>query len=381
MSKLISIFQNIFRILSSVLTPYKVIVFCSYPVFTDNAFAIYQHIIHNNLFTGYKLVWIVLNSKEIKKDSLPHGKRKTDVIILSKKSPVALFYYLIAKYVFFTHGLYSNLKIARQNTVINLWHGMPLKRIGLMDNQGSSYMGNSQILIATSELFQKLMAQSFGKPVTNVLIIGQPRNDMMSQPTDFYDSFNINKSSYSSIGIWLPTYRATTIGEIRIDGNFDKGKISFLDLEQLLELNAFLEQNKILLIIKLHPMDKLQEYNFNLFTNLKIVKQKDFTSQLYPLLGSTDFLLTDYSSVWVDYDILGKPMGFVIDDIEEYKKSRGFTIDNLDRELPGKIIRNMDALKVFLLNQEKYKVYTGERFNKFKDDNASERLLNWLAAN
>ena len=377
----LTILQKVLIFFHKWMRPSNIIIFCSYPSFTDNAFAIYQHIVKKNLFPGYKLVWLVLDPKDAKKENIPFEMINDKLVVLSKKSIRGIWYYLTAKYVFFTHGLYSNLKISRQNTVINLWHGMPLKKIGLMDNFFTSYMGNTQILIATSEIFQKLMSQSFGKPLNDVLIIGQPRNDMMFEPTDFYEKTNINKSDYKSVGIWLPTYRRSTIGDIRVDGNYEEGKISFLDLEQLKELNKSLEGNKILLIIKLHPMDILQEFDFSSFSNLIIVKQKDFTSQLYPLLGSTDFLLTDYSSVCIDYDILGKPMGFVMDDFDEYKESRGFTIPNLDKELPGKIIINMEALKEFLAAPDKYKTNTGDRFNKFKDNKASERLLNWLEEN
>lgn len=378
MNIFLKITYKVFSFLSSVIKPSKVIVFCSYPAFTDNAFAVYQYIIEKKIFPEYKLVWIVLNPRDARKENIPYEIQSGNSIVFSNKSILALFYYLIARYVFITHGLYSNLKIERPNTIINLFHGMPLKRIGLMDNKGPTYMDNSQILIATNKFFQNIMAESFGKKIDNVLVVGQPRNDLMFQKTDFYEKNNIDRSKYRLIGIWLPTYRSSTFGDIRIDGCYEKGKISFLAQENLYELDSFLVREKILVIVKLHPMDKLQDYDFTLFSNLLIVKQKEFNSQLYPLLGSTDFLLTDFSSVWIDYDILDRPIGFVMNDIEAYKNSRGLTLENLDKELPGQLISNMNSLTEFLLHPGKYKINTGHKFNRYKDNKASERLISWL---
>jgi CDP-glycerol glycerophosphotransferase (TagB/SpsB family) len=255
---------------------------------------------------------------------------------------------------------------------------MPLKRIGCLDNKGPYYMDNSHILIATSEIFQDLIAQSFNRPFKDVLIIGQPRNDLMFEPTDFYDTFSINRSDYNSIGIWLPTYRASIEGDIRVDGNYSEEKISFLDIDNLKELDQFLVKKNNLLIIKIHPMDKIQDLKFCPFSNIIIIKPRNFKCQLYPLLGSTDYLLTDYSSVWVDYELLNKPMGFVIDDFEVYKESRGFTIPDILEQLPGKIITNIDELKNFIDNPQKYIVDSHDKFNKFKDNKSSERLVSHL---
>jgi len=378
MNIFISIIRKLLLLPSLVIKPKKVITFCSYPAFTDNAYGIYKYIKEAEFYKDYRLVWIVLDPKDCKKENIPVEIIHDDLLVLYKKSFLAVWYYLRSKYIFITHGLYSNIPVSRPNTIINLWHGMPLKCIGVMDHKGKRYMANSQILIATSEKFQELMAQSFAKSLEDVLVIGQPRNDLMFVETDFYEKMGIQKSDYESIGIWLPTFRSSTIGDIRVDGLYNEGQISFLDFKMLQELDGFLVQNKKLLIVKLHPMDKLQEYEFSEFSNLLIIKQNDFKSQLYPLLGSTDYLLTDYSSVWIDYDILSKPIGFVMNDVEEYKESRGLTFQNLDQELPGKMIENVDALKEFISEPDKFIVRTGDEFNKYKDNKSSERLMSYL---
>jgi len=46
--------------------------------------------------------------------------------------------------------------------------------------------------------------------------------------------------------------------------------------------------------------------------------------KLYELIGISDGLLSDYSSVAVDYLLLDRPLGYVLADYNIYKEKRGF---------------------------------------------------------
>ena len=72
--------------------------------------------------------------------------------------------------------------------------------------------------------------------------------------------------------------------------------------------------------------------------------------QLYSLIGECGVLLTDYSSVYIDYLILNRPIGFIIDDFEEYKNSRGFVFDKPDDWMPGEKIKTFEELEKFILD-------------------------------
>ena len=253
---------------------------------------------------------------------------------------------------------------------------MPLKVIGLMDtNHGANDPTRADYLIATSPFFRDIMSRSFKNiDTSHVLLTGQPRNDLMFEKTPFFTKRNINVKDYESVGIWLPTYRCSIIGDIRNDGVFNENGISFLSIEELSKLDGFLRDRKGLLIIKLHPMDALQEKDFSAFSNIIIIKPKDFDDQLYPLLGASDYLLTDYSSVWIDYCILKRPIGFVMNDIDEYKTSRGFTIENLDEKLPGTIIDSYDKLTGFIANPPEFDDSHLSLYNTYCDNKSAERL-------
>jgi CDP-glycerol glycerophosphotransferase (TagB/SpsB family) len=122
-------------------------------------------------------------------------------------------------------------------------------------------------------------------------------------------------------------------------------------------------------------MDALQQCFLPQYDNILILKELKHNIQLYPLLGNMDFLLTDYSSVWVDYEILNKPIGFLIDDMQAYNQSRGFTFEDFERILPGNIILNINQLYDFFMAVDINTFQTAALFNKYKDNLSSKRLL------
>ena len=61
-----------------------------------------------------------------------------------------------------------------------------------------------------------------------------------------------------------------------------------------------------------------------------------------------DILITDYSSIYFDFLLTQKPIGFVIDDMGEYGNHRGFVVDNPLDYMPGEKIQNVEDLKSFI---------------------------------
>lgn len=357
----------------------KVLLFFSYPNFTDNAYAMYMFILRTPKYKGYKKVWI-LDKNEPNYHKTREEIKMCDAatLVFSRNSIIAIWYYYRSKYFFFTHSLYSSLSVRKERNRINLWHGMPLKNIGLLQKNTYTSRTSSDIIISTSPLFQDIMSRAFGSPTDKVLITGQPRNDMFWAETDFFDKNGIQREKYKKVGVWLPTYRTSlNAGEILVEGK-QCDFISFLSLDDIGKLNDFLQREEVLLIIKIHPMDLLNKKEFPTFSNILIFTNDRFNSQLYPLLGASDFLLTDYSSVWVDYEILNKPIGYVFDDLDEYEESRGFTVDNLINKLPGQIISNMEELTSFIKCPEVQRSQDVIKWNEYKDNHSSLRIIEYL---
>ncbi len=369
--------KQIISWLLSLIPTTNIIVFNSFPDYTDNAYAMLRYLVINGFATKYKLYWLTNEKAKVCEVQEKIDEEGFQCKVVYKMSLMGLFYLLRSRYCFYTHGILESFKIVQHdNKMINMWHGMPLKRIGLLDNKGVGYMHNANLLLASGSLYQSVLAECFGIDRKIILPIGQPRCDLLFESTDFFEKNEINRNSYDKVGMWLPTYRKSTVGDVRSDGEYTPGKIAFLDEDGLSNLDGLLQSLNHLLIIKLHPMDVLQDYEFRSYSNILIIKQSQFSSQLYPLLGSCDYLLTDFSSVCIDFDLCKKPMGFVIDDYASYEDSRGFIFDNILDKLPGAIISDYEQLKAFLYNP----VYKPSPLilNDFQDAKAAERLTAYL---
>ena len=129
--------------------------------------------------------------------------------------------------------------------------------------------------------------------------------------------------------------------------------IPMLSREDIKELDGILKQNETKLIIKLHP---LQAYNDTDYRNMKlknieILTQKELDKRginVYDLCRASDGLITDYSSIYFDYLLLNKPIGFVVEDMRKYGNDRGFLLDPAKDYMPGMFIKNYDDMLKFM---------------------------------
>lgn len=356
------------------------LVFISYPDCSDNAYALFRYLVSTK--KDYQYIWLVADvdwSSAFLKENHPDLVHNNQCRIVKKHSLLALYLYLSAKYIFFTHGTYWFARSGYQQKVINLWHGMPLKKIGLLDGKSKSELYFCHYTLATSQLFQNVVSQSFGLPPEQILITGLPRNDVL-----FDDDLKVlnfsDQYSYNKLVLWMPTYRISNVGEVRSDTDLNASALPLLKLAELEELNLILREEKILLVIKLHPMDILNENTFLSFSNIYIIdnnvmKEKKYV--LYQLLKTADALVTDYSSVFIDYLLLKRPIAFIIDDIEKYK--RGFSLENVEDILPGMKIKEKIQLFDFFKNLAENSCHQEMDLmndNEVKNGLASERLVN-----
>lgn len=60
----------------------------------------------------------------------------------------------------------------------------------------------------------------------------------------------------------------------------------------------------------------------------------DKVEEITDILNAFDLLITDYSSIYIDYLLTSKPVMFLPYDIDEYSKGRGFNFD-YDAVTPG----------------------------------------------
>jgi CDP-glycerol glycerophosphotransferase (TagB/SpsB family) len=330
------------------------VAFSSFPDLSDNSYAMFQYLYKNKKCKKY--IWLLGSLEKsaqyrqmIVEDLDLFSSELKDITLVKKNSVKGLWLYLRSKYIFFTHGLYPRVKFSKKHTVVNLWHGMPLKTIGLLDDPNNKNIPPSAFAIATSSFFQSYMAKAFGLASDDILVSGQPRNDLLFEKSNCLEKLNIQKGRYRKIFLWTPTYRKSMIGALHNDGKMTNELPVIGD--GITDLNDMLLNLNSYMIIKLHPMDALNNKNFKNFSNIVFLNNtnlEDKNCQLYALLEQTDVLLTDFSSIYIDFLLLDRPMGFVADDFEIYEGSRGFVMENPKAYMPGPFIESKDGLLRFL---------------------------------
>jgi len=269
----------------------------------------------------------------------PFGDRTK---VVRKSSIRGLAYFLLARYAFFTHRCYVS-RFPTKVVSVNMWHGMPLKRIGWMLDGDRGIA--SRYALATSAFWAKIMQRAM-EPFDSVLVTGLPRNDLMFTPDDSVRARleGPKRGDARKIVAWLPTYRKSVRGQIRQDGR-ESGSVLGIAGLSVERLNTLLNQNDALGVVKAHlmaPFDGCVE-----LSNLLIVNDEWLANRalsLYELLGQSCLLVSDISSVIVDYLILDRPVVHLFPDAKDYAASRGFSIEPIQDYFVGPLATTAEEL-------------------------------------
>lgn len=372
--------KDILGLTDKIVPKRNIILFNSYPAYSDNSRALYEYILRNrpDITKKYKIIWGQEKGAAIPKE-LSHYSIET----IDKKSLKGIYTFLSAKYVFSTHGYFPGVKSGNDQVQVNLWHGCGYKSITDADR---IYRGD--INIVTGSIYVSIHEKVFDMKQGTVYPTGLPRNDLLFTDREVMPKLGINKKKYKKIYIWMPTYRKASEGHKEVDGKVDAFTISTMTHDELDLLNKTLKSLDVLLIVKPHPMDAKAFSNVSGFSNIKTitnVELKNAGVQLYEFMAETDALLSDYSSVVIDYLMLQKPVVMVMSDIHEYKNSRGFVFENIKDYLPGPIITNTESLTEYFMDADQVDEQWAEKRNQLSrmfhdnlDGNSCERVCNLI---
>lgn len=370
---------NILHVVNKAVPKSRIVLFNSFPAYSDNALALYEYIIRNrpDIVARYKLVW---GQASPDNGRVVFGSNNT--FFVKKKSVKGFLTFLRAKYVISTHGYFTGLKSGHGQLQVNLWHGY-----GYKDTPPESRVYHGDLHVVSSEIFTD-DAVNLSVSEGGIKITGYPRNDYLFHKGEYLRILGIDKKAYKKVLIWLPTYRASVIGGIHNDGLATSFGIGSLTDDDLAELNDVLRARSYLLLIKPHPMDSVTLQGREPGSNIKIFTSDDLARSgidLYELMTETDVLLSDYSSVVFDYCLLDKPVAMVLSDMAEYKATRGFIFDNVTDWFPGPVISDLHGLVHYLNNMDNInrewipkRKELSLKFNKYRDGNSSERVCNLI---
>lgn len=318
------------------------IVFYGRSRYDSNHHALIQYMINNGYTDKYKLYLVVSNNDDL---VFYNGIKN---VYPTKGSLSGAYHTLTAKYVFHCFGMCSMAShVSQRQTIFDLWHGTTLKTLGYKSK--TDYARQSTYMLAASEFAKESFKKCFGYTDEQFFIGGYPRCEQLVDNADILQLFGIDKSMYNKVVLYMPTFRkANQFG-------YDDSTAEFplFNEQTLKDFDKYLTAKNIFMIIKPHPVQDSIDILRGVFNNIKVIKNSDLLTNkimLYSLVGQADVLLTDYSSIYFDFLLTQKPIGFIIDDIDSYSDKRGFVVDNPLNYMPGEKIKNVEELKLFLEN-------------------------------
>lgn len=224
-----------------------------------------------------------------------------------------------------------------------LWHGLPIKRVEASAGSATPRRMNwferlieagreapPDYLLTSSEFVTEAFSHAFGVPPERCWEHGYPRNDhLVADP----------RTPPAAL-LWHEAERKRMVSARFTVGLFltwrDEMVDDAVDADLVRKLAETCGRHGGVLAYKAH-------YNVAptaVPTNQCVPLPSD--ADLHAYLGYCDVLVTDYSSVALDFLLMRRPVVYFMPDMERYAATRGFQVDPL--ALPGVVTREPEAL-------------------------------------
>nr|WP_208382689.1 CDP-glycerol glycerophosphotransferase family protein [Microbacterium ulmi] len=247
-----------------------------------------------------------------------------------------------ARVVVVTHGFGDANRYAQAGAfIVQLWHGIPLKRIGLDSPEttrapsilrrvpglsrllAALYRGAARriaVLPAASHLVRGRLESAFALPDARVPVTGEPRVDVLARGTAAERRAAARAGIEAAVGgvdagarlvLYAPTWR---------DGEPDPAVPTADEWTAIL---GMLERRDAVLLVRSHHLGE-GDYAPPVATDRVRGLGSDLVADVTPLLPGFDALVTDYSSLVFDSSLVPLPVVFLAPDVEAYARRRGF---------------------------------------------------------
>jgi CDP-glycerol glycerophosphotransferase (TagB/SpsB family) len=295
--------------------------------------------------------------------------------VVAARSAEGLSAFLAARIAFTSRGamvnaFYPYVFVSPHKRFINLWHGIPLKRIGFLARDSWESLMRAEVqrysaMTVCSAPEQFTMALSNNMSLDNIWITNTPRNDML-----FRTRRASRQLSRPGVILYAPTYR---------DGQENTALFPFSDTD-VDALSALLRAHDFRLVIRRHVLEK--HVASRIVSDVILYDDRDdLQNGLAGKLCAADILVTDYSSIYLDYLALDRPIVFLPYDKNAYEKKRGLMYD-YDTVTPGikaySFSQFLAALREYMTNPDTDGAARRDAarfFHAQQDGNACQRIL------
>lgn len=265
-----------------------------------------------------------------------------------------------AKYVFLNDNFMpmASLNFSKDAVITQLWHAEgAFKKFGLsapltddVREREKKCSEKLTYIVCSSKNVVPVYAEAFGVDESKILPLGTPRIDMLlcgrdknKLRADFDKKHPVCKGK--KLVLYAPTFRD--------DPETDRNIVNKIDID-LFSRNLGEEYS---LLVKLHPQ---------IHSGRAVEGTVDVTEghNINDLTLICDVLITDYSSVCMDFALLSKPCIFFAFDLDSYEKERSFYFD-YESYVPGPVVKDFGSVIEEIKNPRKNE----EKLRSFRDFN------------
>ena len=300
----------------------------------EGALPLYR-LAREQLDSDVRLVWLASSEVE-----LAHAQ-ELGLDAERKHSLRGFWITLRSRVLVVTHGFGDvNRYATRGGFVVQLWHGIPLKKLhldspatlkisGIPDNRyvrallrcAYSLAGRGiDLFPVASELIAPRIATAFGVPPSRIAAVGDIRDDALTA-VPFDDARERARALLDeAAGPVAPSTRVVLYAPTWRDGGVDPGIPTQGDWKLLAD---WLEARDAVLLVRTHPLG-LGDYARGPETSsrIRMLGSREI-ADVTPVLPGVDALITDYSSIAYDYSLTDGPIVFFATDVELYARRRG----------------------------------------------------------
>ena len=354
-----------------------------------------KHRIYGSIFSLFKIfsvknnkISFIIDSNEsfkgnldyIKKEFEKRGNFEFNFFYKDKLSFSNFKSLATSRYVFLNDNFFpiAFMNFKDESELIQLWHAP-----GAFKKFGGSVLpeddlkilkkvsDNTDYLIVSAVEIEDYYSEAFQIDKSKIKPLGLPRADFYFENHDidklkekFCKRYDID--SNKKIILYAPTFR----DEEKYNNVFD-----YLNLE---DFNNNLGEEYVL-ALRLHPKIK-DFYKGDISSDGDYIDCSDFRDEQELLLIS-DILISDYSSIMIEFALLEKPIVFFVYDFDSYlNNERGFYFD-FEKTVPGPIVYDSEELISVIKNKDfdesKRSKFVKTQFNQF-DGKSSERVVDFL---
>lgn len=349
----------------------------SSPDLACNTFPVFQKMLEDPAFSQVELTWLVKDSTQWQGRYPQKNVTFVDYDPNDRRQKLRAIYLALTSRCVLTSN--KTLWSPRKGQLsLFLGHGTPIKQCKGFYTPGRF----CNRWAYPAETVREMMEDQLGLTAGQGALLGYPRNDALLHPAGALDKLVDRRGR--KVLFWLPTFRQHNK---QYDSNYTLPGcgLPLLGEEGALErLNRSLEEAGVLLVLKPHPVQDMSAIRAGSYSSFRLIYDDDLYRadvRLYEALADADALLTDYSSVYCDFLLTGKPIALTFDDLAQYEANRGFVMEDIKEVVKGCYLYTLEDLEAFLTDlqagrdpEEADRRAARDYYNHWQDDGSAARV-------